>query len=52
MKKYKVILEVIYPTTVEAESENEAIELALADCPYDNADEVEPIVEELNDDEC
>lgn len=46
MKKYKVILEVIYPTEVEAESEEEAIELAMAECPYDNADKVEPVVTE------
>ena len=45
--KYKVILEVVYPTTVEAESEEEAIELAMDECPYDNADEVEPIVEQV-----
>ena len=45
--KYRVILEVVYPTTVEAESEEEAIELAMAECPYDNADEVEPIVEQI-----
>ena len=48
MKKYKVILEVIYPTEVVAESEKEAIELAMAECPYDNADEVEPVVTELD----
>ena len=47
--KYRVVLEVIYPTTVEAESKEEAIELALADCPYDNADEVEPIVEKIEE---
>lgn len=50
MKRYRVILEVVYPTTVEADSE-EAIELAMNECPYDNADEVEPIVEEIEDDE-
>lgn len=56
MKRYRVILEVVYPTTVEADSEDEAIELAMAECPYDNADE--PIgfgtfyfVEEIEDDE-
>ena len=48
MKKYKVVLEVIYPTEVEAESEEEAIELAMAECPYDNADEVEPFVTEID----
>ncbi len=37
--KYRVILGVVYPTTVEAESEEEAIELAMDECPYDNADE-------------
>ena len=47
-KKYKVVLEVIYPTEVEAESEEEAIELAMAECPYDNADEVEPLVTEID----
>ena len=47
MKKYKVILEVVYPTTVEAESEEEAIELAMDECPYDNAAEIEPIVEQV-----
>ena len=51
MKRYSVILEVVYPTTVEADSEEEAIELAMDECPYDNADEVEPIVEEIEDDE-
>jgi hypothetical protein len=51
MKRYRVILEVIYPTMVEADSEEEAIELAMCECPYDNADEVEPIVEEIEDDE-
>lgn len=51
MKRYRVILEVVYPTTVEADSEEEAIELAMDKCPYDNADEVEPIVEEIEDDE-
>lgn len=52
MKRYRVILEVVYPTTVEADSEEEeAIELAMAECPYYNADEVEPIVEEIEDDE-
>lgn len=51
MKKYKVILEVVYPTEVEAENEAEAIELAMAECPYDNADEVEPIVEEIKEGE-
>lgn len=48
MNKYKVVLEVIYPTEVEAESEEEAIELAMAECPYDNADEVEPLVTEID----
>lgn len=47
--KYKVILEVIYPTEVEAESEEEAIELAMAKCPYDNADEVKPVVEKIQE---
>ena len=31
--------------------EKEAIELAMDECPYDNSDEVEPIVEEIEDDE-
>lgn len=47
--KYRVVLEVVYPTTVEAESKEEAIELAMAECPYDNADEVEPVVERIED---
>ena len=51
MKRYRVILEVVYPTEVEADSEEEAIEFAMDGCPYDNADEVEPIVEEIEDDE-
>jgi len=51
MKRYRVILEVVYPTIVEADSEDEAIELAMVECPYDNADEVEPVVEEIEDDE-
>jgi hypothetical protein len=51
MKRYRVILEVVYPTSVEADSEDEAIELAMAECPYDNADEVEPVVEEIEDNE-
>lgn len=50
VKRYRVILEVVYPTTVEADSEEEAMELAMDECPYDNADEVEPIVEEIEDD--
>ena len=53
MKRYRVILEV--PTTVEADSEDEAIEFAMNECPYDNADEVEPksfmLVEEIEYDE-
>lgn len=48
MKKYKVVLEVIYPAEVEAESEEEAIELAMTECPYDNADEVEPCTSEID----
>ena len=48
MKRYRVILEVIYPTEVEAESAEEAVEFALNECPYDNADEVEPVIEELD----
>lgn len=48
MKKYKVVLEVIYPAEVEAESEEEAIELAMTECPYDNADEVEPLVTDID----
>ena len=51
MKKYRVILEVVYPTEIEAENEYEAIERAMDECPYDNADEVEPIVEKIEDDE-
>ena len=51
MKRYRVILEVVYPTEVEADSEDEAIDLAMDECPYDNADEVEPIVEVIEDDE-
>ena len=47
--KYRVILEVVYPVTVEAESEEEAVELAMSECPYDNADEVEPVVERIQD---
>lgn len=50
MKKYKVILQVIYDVTVEAESEEEAINLAMDDCPYDNASETEPVVEEIEND--
>ena len=45
--KYRVFLEVIYPVDVEAENQEEAIDLALDECPYDNADEVEPVVEEV-----
>ena len=51
MKKYRVILKVVYPTTVEADSEEEAIELAMDECPYDNVDEVEPIVKEIENSE-
>lgn len=51
MKRYRVILEVIYPTTVVADNEEEAIQFAMEGCPYDNADEVEPVVEEIEDDE-
>lgn len=49
MGKYRVILEVIYPIEIEADSKEEAIELAMSECPYDNADEVEPIVEEIKE---
>jgi len=35
MKKYYVALEVVYPIIVEADSEEEAIELAMNKCPYD-----------------
>ena len=49
--KYKVILEVVYPTTVEADNEDEAVELAMDECPYDIADEVEPVVEQIKDSE-
>ena len=51
MKRYRVILEVVYPTIVEADNEDEAIELAMSECPYDNADEVGPDVEEIEDNE-
>ncbi len=51
MKRYRVILEVVYPVSVEAENEEEAIEQALLECPYDNADEVEPVVEEIEETE-
>ena len=51
MKRYRVILEVVYPVSVEAENEEEAIEQALLECPYDNADEVESIVEEIEESE-
>lgn len=47
--KYRVVLEVVYSTEVEADNEEEAIEQALAECPYDNADEVEPIVEPIDE---
>ena len=47
MKKYRVDLEVIYTDIVEAENEEEAIDLALEDCPYDNASEVDPVVTEI-----
>lgn len=50
MEKYKVVLEIIYPE-IEAESEEEAIKLAMAECPYDNVDKVEPIVEVIEDKE-
>lgn len=49
MKKYRVILEVVYPIEIEADNEEEAIEFAMSECPYDNADEVEPIVEEIEE---
>ncbi len=49
MKRYRVILQVVYPTIIEADSEDEAIEFAMDECPYDNADEVEPIVEEIEE---
>lgn len=51
MKRYRVILEVVYPVSVEAENEEEAIEQALIECPYDNAEEVEPVVEEIEESE-
>lgn len=48
--KYRVVLEVVYPIVVEADNEEDAIELAMAECPYDNAAEVEPVVEEIKND--
>lgn len=35
MKKYFVALEVIYPIIVEADNEEEAVDKALDECPYD-----------------
>lgn len=47
MNKYRVIIQVVYTDSVEAESEKEAIQKVLDDCPYDNASEVEPVVEKI-----
>ena len=47
--KYRVTLEVVYSTEVEADNKEDAIEQALAECPYDNAAEVKPIVEPINE---
>lgn len=47
MSKYRVILQVVYADSVEAESEEEAIQKVLDTCPYDNASEVEPVVEKV-----
>lgn len=50
-KNLKYICNWIKGSYVEADSEEEAIELAIDECPYDNAYEVEPIVEEIENDE-
>lgn len=47
MNKYRVIIQVVYTDSVEAESEQEAIQEVLDNCPYDNASEVEPVVEKI-----
>lgn len=49
MKKYYVALEVIYPTIVEATCEEEAIQIAINSCPYDNEPSCEPFVEEMKE---
>lgn len=49
MKKYYVALEVIYPMVVEATCEEEAIQMAINSCHYDNEPSCEPYVEELEE---
>lgn len=34
--KYSVSIEVVYTDIVEADSEEEAIDIVMANCPYDN----------------
>ena len=42
--KYQVVLEVIYPVIVEADNEEDAINKACEECPYDNEPAIDPIV--------
>ena len=49
MKKYSVTIDVIYSDTVEAETEEDAIEMVMNNCPYDNDASVEPYVEEVEE---
>lgn len=43
--KYSVSIEVIYTDIVEADSKEEAIDIVMANCPYDNEPSCDPCVE-------
>ena len=43
--KYSVSIEVVYTDIVEADSEEEAIDIVMANCPYDFLPSYDPCVE-------
>lgn len=47
MSKYYVAIEVVYTDVVEADSEDEAIDIVINNCPFDNDSGIEPVVELL-----
>lgn len=49
MNKYFVSIDVVYSDVVEAESEDDAIDIVINNCPYDNDASVEPFVEEVKE---
>lgn len=51
MNKYFVSLEVIYSDTVEADSEEEAVEKVMNNCPYDNEPSCEPYVKKIEEEQ-